>query len=285
MPDGTKTPRAFVGRRPFSGWTRWAGLAIFLLLMVAAVAASLDGPLFPWSPVKPGYTHFTLHRADIYYPTGTTLEEPYQRLDSLIAEAEAFHRLKMPDRITVIAPRTWTDFHLQAPWQGGPVGGLTLQTGTVIFITPRIAEKRLDTAEFLRHELSHAILDQNTTLWRGHKLNGQPWLFEGIAVDFGRQKAYLTQEEFIARARTEPLAPAFNGGNPDMRFNYIAWSSFLEHMIHARGRDRFQDYLLRVMQEPDRARGLFPEIFGISFDDAIQEFQIRVREPSAVSTP
>jgi hypothetical protein len=252
---------------------RWAAGAI----LVFFVACFLDGPLFPWSPVKPGYTHFILHRADVYYPAGTTLEDAYQQLDSLIQEAEAFHRLKMPDRITVIALRSWTDFHLQAPWQRGPVAGLTLQTGTVIFITPKVGEKHLDTAEFLRHELSHAILDQNTTLWRGHKLSRQSWLSEGLAVDFGRQKAYLSEQEFFARVRTGAVAPAFHGDNSDMRFNYVAWRYFLEHMIHTRGRDRFQDYLLRVMQDPDDARGLFPEYFGISFDDAVQEFEARVR--------
>src|SRR5271165_4204638 len=115
----------------------WTGAAVVAVLS----ASALDGPLFAWSPLKPGYTRFTLHRADIYYPTGTTLEDSYQQLDSLIAEAEAFHRLKMPERITVVAPRRWTDFHLQAPWQRGPVAGLTLQTGTVIFITPKVAEK------------------------------------------------------------------------------------------------------------------------------------------------
>lgn len=257
-------------------WLRWAATVVILIL----VAAALDGPLFPWSPVKPGYTHFTLHRADIYYPSGTTLEEAYQQVDNFIAEAETFHRLKMPDRITVIAPRTWTDFHLQAPWQRGPVGALTLQTGTVIFVTPKIAEKHFDTAEYLRHELSHAILDQNTTLWRGRKLNGQPWLFEGLAVDFGRQKSYLSEDEFIARARTAPLAPAFNGGNPDMRFNYVAWRDFLEYIMKTRGRDKFQDYLLRVMQDPDSARALFPEFFGVPFAAAVLEFQAKVRGTS-----
>jgi hypothetical protein len=258
-------------------WIRWAATAILLLLVAAAGVALCDGPLFPWSPVKPGYTHFTLHRADIYYPSGTTLEDAYQQVDNFIAEAETFHRLKMPDRITVIAPRTWTDFHLQAPWQRGPVGALTLQTGTVIFVTPKIAEKHFDTAEYLRHELSHAILDQNTTLWRGHKLNSQPWLFEGLAVDFGRQKSYLTEDEFIARAQTEPLLPVFNSDNSDMRFNYVAWRYFLEYIIHSRNRDKFQDYLLRVMQDPDRARTLFPEYFGRSFDDAVGEFQTAIR--------
>jgi hypothetical protein len=261
-------------------WLRWTVTAIFLVV----VAAALDGPLFPWSPVKPGYTHFTLHRADVYYPTGSTLEEPYKQLDSFIAEAEEFHRLKMPDRISVIAPRRWTDFHLQAPWQSGPVGAITLQTGTVIWITPKIAEKHFDTAEYLRHELSHAILDQNMTLWRGYKLHRQPWLSEGLAVDFGRQKSYLTEDEFIARAQTEPLAPTFDGGNSDMRFNYVAWRCFLEHLIHTRGRDRFQDYLLRVMENPDRARELFPEFFAVSFDDAVREFQAKVRAPGGLSS-
>ncbi|HTB13549.1 MAG TPA: hypothetical protein VK752_18345 [Bryobacteraceae bacterium] len=257
-------------------WAWWTALAV-VILGVAAVF--LYGPLFPWSAVKPGYTHFTLHRADVYYPAGSELDDAYRQLDSFIDEAETFHRLKMPDRITAIAPRTWKTFHRQAPWQtGDAIGALTLQTGTVIFITPKIAEKHFDTGEFLRHELSHAILDQNMTLWRGRKMNRQPWLYEGLAVDFGRQKSYLTEEEFIARAQTQPLAPAFDGDNSDMRFNYVAWKDFLEYIIKTRGRDKFQDYLLRVMQNPDDARAVFPEFFGVSFDGAVGEFQSKLRE-------
>lgn len=266
---------------------KWAWRTALAIVFVIIAAAFLTGPLFPWSPIKPSYTHFTLHRADIYYPSGTTLDEAYKQVDSFIEEAEKFHRLKMPDRITVIEPRSWTDFHLQAPWQrGNAIGALTLQTGTVIWITPKVAEKHFDPAEFLRHELSHAILDQNTTLWRGHKLNSQPWFYEGLAVDFGRQKAYLTEQEFIARAQTEPLAPVFNGNNTDMRFNYVAWRYFIEYIIKTRGRDRFQDYLMRVMQEPDQARALFPECLGISFDDALRVFQSQLREqPGAINLP
>ena len=58
-----------------------------------------------------------------------------------------------------------------------------------------------------------------------------------------------------------------------MRFNYVAWRYFLEYLIKTRGRDRFQDYLLRVMQEPVHARALFPECLGISFDDALPQLQ------------
>jgi hypothetical protein len=241
------------------------------------VAALFAGPLFPWSPLKPGYTHFVMHRADAYYPSGTILEEPYQALDTLIDEAEKFHRLKMPDRITVITPSSWSAFRRHAPWEGSnAIAALTLQTGTVIYVTPKIAEKHIDTTEFLRHELSHAIIDQNTTLWRGHKLNAQPWLYEGLAVDFGNQKSYLTRAEFLERARTRPLAPVFNGDNSDMRFNYVAWRYFLDFLISTRGRDKFQEYLLGAMQDPDRARAMFPEYFKILFDDAVREFQATV---------
>jgi hypothetical protein len=256
---------------------KWGWWFAFAIVIAIVAAAFLYGPLFPWSPIKPGYTHFTLHRADIYYPTGTALDDAYQQLDRFIDEAEKFHDLKMPYRIEVIAPRTWTDFRMHAPWQSGPVAALTLVTGTVIFVTPKITEKHLDTAEFLRHELSHAILDQNMTLWRAHKMNSQPWLYEGLAVDFGRQKSYLTEEEFIARAQTEPLAPTFDGTNPDLRFNYVAWRYFLEYLIKTHGRNKFQDYLLRVMQDPDQAKAIFPEFFNVSFDKALAGFQAGVR--------
>jgi hypothetical protein len=48
-------------------------------------------------------------------------------------------------------------------------------------------------------------------------------------------------------------------------------------MIRTQGRNKFQDYLLRVMQDPDGARALFPEFFRTTFDDAILEFQSSVR--------
>src|SRR5437899_270554 len=43
----------------------FSGVLVFLL-------AFPYGPLFPWSPWKPGYEHLALQRADIYWPTGTT---------------------------------------------------------------------------------------------------------------------------------------------------------------------------------------------------------------------
>jgi hypothetical protein len=185
--------------------------------------------------------------------------------------------MKMPDRIAVIASRNWTDFHLQMPVvQGTAVGAVTLQTGTVIWITPKLAGKHFDVAEFLRHELSHAILDQNTTLYRSFKMKHQEWFYEGLAVSFGRQQAYLSRDEFVTRAKLEPLLPAFEGPSRDMRFNYPAWRYFLEFLKHTRGRHAFQDFTLAFMRDPDAWRQSFQKSFGTSFENAIAEFQSHV---------
>jgi hypothetical protein len=37
-----------------------------------------------------------------------------------------------------------------------------------------------------------------------------------------------------------------------------------------------------VMQDPEQARTLFPEFFGVSFDGAVRDFQGRVRTPGGI---
>jgi hypothetical protein len=251
---------------------------IATILFVAVVLLAFYGPLFPRSPVKPGYKHYILTRADVFYPNGTHLDPAFEQIDFLIASAENYHQMKMTDRITVILVRDWNDFHFKNPWlRGNAVGAATLQTGTVIYVTPKLAEKHFDPAEFLRHELSHAILDQNNTLWRGYKLSRQLWLFEGIAVAFGDQKTYITRDEFLAQVKTTALKPSFEGANPDMRFNYVAWRYFLEYLMKTRSRAAFQSFLTQAMQDPDHVRALFPSSFGASFDNAVSEFESHAR--------
>jgi hypothetical protein len=218
----------------------------------------------------------------VYYPNGAVLDPAYRDIDHFIGEAEDFHGLKMHERIAVIASRSWTDFHLQMPViRGNAVGAVTLQTGTVIWITPKLAEKHFDVAEFLRHELSHAIIDQNTTLRRSFKMKDQSWFYEGIAVSFGRQRSYLSRDEFVERARSEALLAAFQGASADMRFNYPVWRYFLEYLKQTRGTEAFASFLRDDMREPDEWRPMFQKHFGVPFAAAVSEFEKTVREGNA----
>src|SRR2546422_845259 len=64
----------------------------------------------------------------------------------------------------------------------------------------KLKEGNFSLEEFLRHELSNALLSQHTTIPKSLKLTAQAWFSEGLAVSFSRQKAYLSQAEFIQRA-------------------------------------------------------------------------------------
>jgi hypothetical protein len=183
--------------------------AIVIALTLLLALCFPFGPLLPWSPWKPGYTTLPLDRATIYYPAGGRLPGPFLDLDRDIEESEQFHRLKVPKAITVILCRNWDDFHRFMPGTGR-VGAVALDTGKVIYVAPRIAERGLDYAEFLRHEISHATLDQNQSLGQAHANSRAPWLFEGLAVSFGHQKAYATTQEFKAFVMARDLVPVID---------------------------------------------------------------------------
>lgn len=259
---------------------RWF-LALVYLLFIGVLLAFPYGPLFPWSAWKPGYEKLELGRADVYYGTGQPLPDAYRHVDQYIREAELFHRLRMPARVTVIACRDWSDFHRFVPWVGSAVGAVTLLPGDKILVTPKIAERKLDYAEFLRHELSHSALNQNQSPLHGFQMEGEPWLYEGIAVLFGRQKAYEPWSVVRQKAQEIDFVPLIDrpASRPvDMRLFYPVARYFLEYWIETQGRDRFQKLLVATMAEPAGCRRHFHNAYGLGLDDAIRQYQKAVRE-------
>jgi hypothetical protein len=259
-------------------WLRILGLVLLLLILLAFPY----GPLFPWSPVKPGYEKTVLTRADVYSPKGKPLDPAYRRIDEFIAATEKYHGFDMPKRITVIACADWSDFKRFMPTLGA-VGAATLATGTVIYVTPKLAERNLDVGEFLLHELSHACLYQHTSIWNYQKMNQTAWLLEGIAVSNGRQKAFISPAEFKQRVGTMDLTRVI-GPNldelaqpVDIRFDYVAWRFFLEHLQSSRGRDRFHELLVAFLADPGAVHPAFQRIYGMSVTDAVREFQQDLR--------
>jgi hypothetical protein len=258
------------------------------LLWAAALLAAAAfpwGPLFPWSPVHPGYAEVRTARATVLYPAGTELPAALTHVDEYIARAEKFHRLAMPSHVLVILCRSWGDFERFMPhMRGRNVGAVALVTGTVVYVTPRLAEMRFDYGEFLRHELSHAAVHQNQSPWNGLELGRQEWLAEGLATSFGEMKSFVTPEQFLERARKQDLAPVIDpdlraaAPKPfDMRFAYQAWRFFVEHLIDTRGRDRFQRYLTACMVRPAEWRSAFQRTYGVPFGQAIRDFEAEIR--------
>jgi hypothetical protein len=260
---------------------RWFRRVLLLAAAAAVIAAFPAGPLFPWSPVKPGYSLVSLDRADIFYPTGTALDPSYRQVDAYISAAEEYHRLEFRWRMTIIACRNWEDFSRFLPTvRNRAVGAATLETGTVIYVTPKIREARLDTGEFLRHELSHAVMHQHQAIWNAFEAARQAWLLEGMAVGFGDQKSYLSEKEFRARARGENLVGLIDPEirlrddvRGDTRFLYPAWRYYLEFLIKKYGRDRFQLFLVEYLRHPGDYQQVFQMTYSQNFRDSIHDFQ------------
>jgi len=248
-----------------------------LILLGAAAPLLAYGPLMPWSPVHPGYSELRLQRARILYPSDRQLPEAYHHVDEWIAQGEAFHQLHADRRITVVLCRDWSDFHRFAPWQTGRgAAGLSLATGDTIYITPKVDEKRLDHAEFVRHELSHSILAQNASVLRTFVASRRdPWFQEGLAVWFGRQRAYDTQAQFFDTAPALGVGASLRSGygGPDLRFGYIAWRNFLDYTDQTYGHERFTAFVHAANARPSEKYAIYRATFGIEWSEAVDRFE------------
>jgi hypothetical protein len=62
-----------------------------------------------------------------------------------------------------------------------------------------------------------------------------------------------------------------------MRFNYVAWRYFLEHLQSSRGGDRFHELLVAFLDDAGAVHPAFQRIYGMSVNDAVREFQQDLR--------
>ena len=240
------------------------------------------GPLFPWSPWKPGYEHLALARADVYYPSGRALPEGFREIDRDITESERFHRLTVRRRISVILCRDWSDFRrFMPPMIGKTPGAVVIQTGTVIYVTPRVAERGFDHGEFVRHELAHATVHQNQGWVAAFQSNRAEPFIEGLACWFARQRAFKTPADVRAFVMTQDIGPhiypAERTGSGDMRLKYPLWWFFLEHLAETGGRDRFQELLLGTMERPGDYPAVFARVYHRNLGEAARDFERDVR--------
>jgi hypothetical protein len=256
----------------------FAGALLFLL-------AFPYGPLFPWSPWKPGYDHMALERADVYWPKGAALPDAYREFDSLIAQTERFLELDCPKRITVVECGTWMQFRRLMPHMTSRgLGAVTLATGAEIYVTAKIAEKNLDHREYLLHVLGHAVINQHQSLLAAYRFVRIDWLAEGLSVSNGQQKSYLSRSEVVERAAHQPLGPIIDPDRRnelslpiDMRFAYPVWCYFNEYLMSSHGRDTYQRFLLAAARDPADWRNQFNRIFDRPLKDEIETFQQTLR--------
>jgi len=268
---------------------------ILTFIILAILAAFPWGPLFAWSPVHPGYRKVQFSRADVLYPESAALDPAYRQVDRYVAVAESFHELKCSRKIKVVVCRNWNDcLRFAAPFLMGqrPLA-VTAPTGTVIFVTPR-GEGWADIGGLLRHELSHAVQNQNRSLVSVVRMLRQPWVSEGVAgvvaargvTEPDRHLVSLPEAEFLSRAKTEDLWLSFaDAPQKDWQFSYTAWMYFWDEQIERRGKATFLRFERACFSDPQRCRSTFADVYGAGLRNAVDEFQAEVRSGRVVAPP
>jgi len=261
--------------------------SILALIALMLLAAFTFGPLFAWSPVHPGYQKARFARAEVLYPGPGTLDPAYRDIDRYVAIAEHFHQLKCRKRIEVVVCRNWSDcLRFAAPFlMGQRPFAVTVPTGTVIFVTPR-ADGWADIGGLLRHELSHAVQNQNRSFVSVLRMLRQPWVSEGVAgvvaemgtTAPGRHLVSLPEAEFLSRAKTEDLWSSFSGAPlKDWRFSYSAWMYFWDTQIERGGKATFLKFERVCFSDPGTCRSAFADLYRTDLRSAVDELQAEVR--------
>jgi hypothetical protein len=263
------------------------------LFMLALLAAFPWGPLFAWSPLHPGYRQVRFSRADVLYPDSRVLDPGYREIDHYVATAESFHQLKFSKKVKVVVCRNWNDcLRFAAPFLMGqrPLA-VTVPTGTVIFVTPR-ADGWADIGGLLRHELSHAVQNQNCSVVSVLRMLRQPWVSEGVAGVVaarslpapGLHLASLPESEFLSRAKTEDLWSSFAAASQkDWRFSYTAWIYFWDRQIERNGKSTFLRFERACFYDPRGCQSIFADVYGTDLRSEVDQFQTEVRSGRVVA--
>jgi hypothetical protein len=168
---------------------------------------------------------------------------------------------------------------------------VTVATGTVIFVTPGAAG-RADIGGLLRHELSHAVLNQNRSLLSVLQMLRQPRVSEGLAgvvaamgtTAVGQHLVSLSEGEFVSRATTEDLWPSFaDAAQKDWRFSYTAWIYFWDRQIERSGKATFLRFERACFSDPRGSRNTFANVYGSEPLTAVDQFQTEVRSGRVIA--
>jgi hypothetical protein len=274
-------------------------VVVIIALALVMIYVFCYGPLFPYSPFHPGFNALTFDKYRIIYPLDYAIAPAYLGLDSLLSAAEDFHRLQYKKPITIVISATALQ-HKRFSMSGGHAN--TIQTGTVIYVNPSInnalypPEIRLrksdlfftqtkgnikrDLRSFLKHELSHALLYQNTTLAKARRVKS--WLEEGLAVYFGNPHHYYHGEELrkLAIGR-DYFFDLFDDQKdayfvpPEIKyyFKYGIYGAFMEYLIDTNGISTVIDFTHEYIVAPQEERGLFQSHFRTTMDSALLDFR------------
>lgn len=263
-------------------------LIIGLLIIIVSVLTYelLWGKLFTFSPVITGFTKYELPHTSIYVQNGGDASD-LTGIDTLIPIVEDFHELKFTYKPKIYIFRDSVNFIRRSLSKAR----FCVYPNGRLFISPwalkEAKEGKISLEIYVRHELSHSLIDQNAGLISAFRY--PQWLMEGIAVyssnqmgtSFypGKEKTYryIFQGNFL-----QPLD--FKTKNEDktrldveyrIPFMYSEFACIVDYLIETYGKEKLLIFMKELLKDSDNNK-VFKEVYNIEFSQAIQDFRTQV---------
>lgn len=283
------------------------GLKKKILITIGLLSAALTGYqllwgfLFPLSPIIIGFEQKEFDRATIYYRKGIDISK-YTVVDSLIKEVENFHQIGFKKKVKIFIFDSDKEF---AKRTGTNTRFVTTPPYGRIFVSGKakreIQESNIHMDVYLKHELSHSLLYQNMSMYRSQYYPG--WLLEGVAMYSSNQMGadgYFTKEETFSKIRdgyflnpddwsTTLLKPqSKNVKNFPLTnkywFIYSEFGCLVDDLIKNYGKEKFLQYMTDLLKEKDDKK-VFKRIFGIQYNEYVNDFKHRIGYKSEIRNP
>ena len=256
-------------------WLIW----IIAIVVIVIVTLLFRGPLFPWSPVKPGFTKIESSRVAVFINKMSDKDSIVYEIDNILLQEEEFHDLTYQDDIRIVVLDKESSMKRFLPWFRGSGYSVSLSMANVIYIGPSARRSVHGIEPYLKHELSHMLIGQNASPKKALKIHRQGWLTEGIAEYYSGHSFY-TKDEFlrVCQARNTDFTSLLID-NPmtmpiqDIRFKYTYYKYFIEFLAESHGMPKLRAYLKKYLNEPERYIDIFDEVYAVDLDTLLSEFR------------
>ena len=255
------------------------------------------GKLFPYSPVKIGFTKYELSNFVIYIQNGAEYRD-LKTIDSLFPSIEDFHQLKFLNKPALYIFRDKENYLQRsiskARFCAYPNGSLLISPWALKEADEGIISLNI----YVQHELSHTLLYQHMEFFTAYFYFPR-WLLEGIAVYSSNQMGtswYPSKEETYEFIKEGNFMPPdfYNSDKEDqvpinvknrIAFIYSEFGCIVDYIIAIGGKDKFLNYMKTLLHNNNYDQ-VFKDIYGISFDKFLINFKefIKFRQ-SLTSTP
>jgi hypothetical protein len=264
-------------------------IVIILVLFVFIIYSFLWGKLFPYSPIKVGFSEHESTNTIIFVQDGNNFSD-FQRIDTLTSAVEEFHNLKFKKKPKFFIFRDDDSyFHrtiTKARFCAYPNGSLVISPWAL----KEAEESKISLEIYLKHELSHILLYQNMGVLMAYRYYPD-WLMEGIAVYSTNQMGtsfYPSKNETYDYIKQGNFVPPFdfktkkeNEIKLDVKyritFMYSEFACIVDYLIINYGKEKFLSYMKSLLKNGDHDN-VFKQIYGTDFDNALTEFKKYVAE-------